>query len=141
VKPLVIGSALVTMAPAIFVTCFLLARTTPWLMNVGVAGGAICVLAGPIVAISGLARGFGDDVFLSARTDGVTFDRNGKAQGLTWEEVEGVAFEAPASLVFRLREGEPLVISERWDGVATEDLANQLEDIRRKASFNLLPKV
>ena len=137
-RPLIVGTVLMILGPSVFVTCFILARTTPWLMNVGVAIGAASTLAGPAVAIAGLARGFTEDASLAARADGVTFDRNGKAVGLPWDEVELVTFEAPKALVFRLRDGEPFIVHETWDGVTTETLAKQLEDLRRKASFNLL---
>ncbi len=137
IKPLFLGAFVLTLGPAIAVTCIIIGRTTHWVETIGLICAGACVLAGPVIALWGLSRAFRNDAFLAARVDGVTFERNGKGTTLTWDEVETVSFEPPHALVFRLREGDPFVIHERFD-IETNELAKRFETLRRKASMQLL---
>ena len=100
----------------------------------------ICVVVGPAYAILKLARGLGEEAWLSARKDGVVFERNGKALRMAWDDLERVEHEPPTTLVFRRREGEAFVLHERFATIEVAELGRRLEDLRRKASFGLLPK-
>ena len=104
----------------------------------GILAG-LCVLIGPAFAILKLARSLGEDAWLGARHDGVVFERNGKSVHMPWEDIEKVEHEPPATLVFRLRQGEPFVLHERFATIEVPELQKRLEDLRRKASFGLLP--
>jgi hypothetical protein len=100
----------------------------------------ICVVAGPAYAFVHLARSLGEDACLSARVDGVVFERNGKALHMPWEDIEKVELQPPTTLVFRRRTAEAFVLHERFATIETGELQKRLEDLRRKASFGLLPK-
>lgn len=100
----------------------------------------ICVIVGPMYAVLKLARSLGEDAWLSARKDGVVFERNGKTLSLAWDEIERVDHEPPQTLVFRRREGDDFVLHERFATIEVAELQKRLEDLRRKASFGLLPK-
>lgn len=138
-KPLALGALFLMLGPGIAVTGILLGRATPSLVTPALVIGGVLVLAGPVVALAGLARTFKEDAFLAARAGGVTFERNGKNITLTWDEIDAVVFEPPEALVFRRREGDPFVLHERFD-IATDELAKRFEALRRKASLDLLPK-
>ena len=110
----------------------------------GVVAG-ICVFVGPAYAILKLARSLADDASLAARSDGVVFERKGKAFHMTWDDIERVELGDPhhkagPSLVFRRKSDEPFVLHERFAMIETADLQKRLEELRRKASFGLLPK-
>lgn len=100
----------------------------------------ICVVVGPSFAILKLARALGEEAWLSARKDGVVFERNGKALRMAWEDIERVDHEPPSTLVFHRREAEDFVLHERFATIETSALQKRLEELRRKASFGLLPK-
>ena len=102
--------------------------------------GGVCVLVGPTLAIVRLARALREDASLAARTDGVTFERNGKQLHMPWDELERIELELPTTIIFRRRAAEPFVLHERFALIATPELAKRLEDLRRKASFGLLDK-
>jgi len=100
--------------------------------------GGVCVVVGPFFALLRLAKTLHEDASISARTDGVVFERNGKAMHMKWDEIERVDFEPEVTLIFRMRKDEPFVLHERFATIATSDLAKRLEELRRKASFGLL---
>jgi len=100
----------------------------------------ICVVFGPSYAILKLARSLGEEAWLSARVDGVVFERNGKSLHLPWDDIEKVEMQPPTTLVFKRRKGEAFVLHERFATIETSELQKRLEDLRRKASFGLLPK-
>ncbi len=102
--------------------------------------GGICVLVGPTLAILRLAHALHEDASLAARTDGVTFERNGKQLYMAWDTIERVELEPPTTLVFRMRDAEPFILHERFAMIDTGELAKRLEELRRKASFGLLEK-
>lgn len=100
----------------------------------------ICVVIGPAFAILKLAHSLGEDSWLSARASGVVFEHNGKSLSIAWDDLEKVEHEPPTTLVFRRRGAEPFVLHERFATIETSELGKRLEDLRRKASFGLLPK-
>ncbi|HEY1955859.1 MAG TPA: hypothetical protein VGH28_09600 [Polyangiaceae bacterium] len=100
----------------------------------------LCVVVGPAYAILKLAHSLGEDAWISARKDGIVFERNGKALRMAWDDIERVEHEPPQTLVFRRREGEAFVLKERFATIEVAELQKRLEDLRRKASFGLLPK-
>ena len=105
----------------------------------GVVAG-ICVIIGPAYAIIKLARSLTDDASLAARSDGVVYERKGKAMHLAWDDIERVELGPELSLVFRRKGDEPFVLHERFAMIETAELQKRLEELRRKASFGLLPK-
>jgi hypothetical protein len=110
-------------------------------MEVAVAIVAgICVVVGPALAVVRLARSLREDASLAARSDGVVFERNGKSLHMKWDDIERVELEPEGALVFRRKSDEPFVLHERFATIATDELVKRLEELRRKASFGLLPK-
>jgi hypothetical protein len=104
----------------------------------GIIAG-ICVIVGPAYAILKLARSLTDEASLAARSDGVVFERKGKALHMAWDDIERVELGPEPSLVFRRKNDEPFVLHERF-AIGTAELQKRLEELRRKASFGLLPK-
>ncbi len=102
--------------------------------------GAICIVVGPAIAVVKLARSLHEDASLAARSDGVVFERNGKSLHMQWDDIERVEVEPQGALVFRRKSDEPFVLHERFATIATEERQKRLEELRRKASFGLLPK-
>jgi hypothetical protein len=105
----------------------------------GIVAG-VCVVVGPTFAILKLARSLREDASLAARSDGVVFERNGKSLHMEWDDIERVELGPEASLVFRRKGDEPFVLHERFALIETAELQKRLEELRRKASFGLLPK-
>jgi hypothetical protein len=135
---LALGTVILALGPICGAIAFVAFKHRPPLEITFAVIGAICVIVGPTFAIVKLARSLREDASLAARTDGVTFERNGKALHMAWDEIERIELEPPTTLVFRMRSAEPFVLHERFALVETPELAKRLEELRRKASFGLL---
>ncbi len=108
-----------------------------WLFGLGL----LLVVSGPGVAIWGLRRSWKDDAFLLLRVDALIHRENGETLQVPWDDVERVEWsDAPPGVRLKMRSGAPILIPEAFAGVSGPALAQQLEDIRRKASFGLLPQ-
>ena len=136
---LMTGAAVVLGAPIFGAVAFIVFKhNLRYEIAFGVVAG-ICVLVGPAYAILTLARSLREDASLAARSDGVVFERNGKAMHMTWDDIERVELGPEPSLIFRRKSDEPFVLHERFAMIETADLQKRLEELRRKASFGLLP--
>lgn len=137
VRRVLIGAGLLSLGPLFAVIGIVLGRTTPWLKPAGLLAGGAFVVTGPIFALLGLVRVFREDGILLAKVSGVTFERNGKALVLAWDELDAIECDGNA-LVFKRRAGDPFVLAESFTGISRAELASRLEGLRRKASFHLL---
>jgi len=137
---LAIGAGILFLGPTFGAVAFVAFKHDPMLKLVFAILGGLCVLVGPTLAILRLAHTLREDASLAARTDGVTFERNGKSLHMSWDAIERVELEPPTTLVFRMRDSEPFLLHERFAMIDTKELAQRLEELRRKASFGLLEK-
>jgi MFS family permease len=136
---LMTGAAILFCGPSLGAVAFIVFKHhLRWEIAFAIVAG-ICVVVGPAYAILKLASTLREDASLAARSDGVVFERNGKAMHLTWDDIERVELGPEASLVFRRKSDEPFVLHERF-AIETGELQKRLEELRRKASFGLLPK-
>lgn len=134
------GVVILVLGPILAAVAFIgFKRDLPVEVPIAVVAGA-CVVAGPAYAIVKLARSLGEEAWLSARVDGVVFERNGKSLHLPWDDLEKVEMQPPETLVFKRRTGEPFVLHERFATIEVAALQKRLEDLRRKASFGLALK-
>ena len=142
---LLTGAAIVLGAPIFGAVAFVVFKHDLHMeIAFGIVAG-ICVVIGPAYAILKLAGSLREDASLAARSDGIVFERNGKAMHLTWDDIERVELgelhhKAGPSLIFRRKSDEPFVLHERFAMIETAELQKRLEELRRKASFGLLPK-
>ena len=137
---LMLGAAILFLGPSFGAIAFIVFKHDLRLELVfGILGG-ICVVLGPAYAIIKLARSLREDASLAARSDGVIFERKGKALHMAWDDIERVELGPEASLIFRRKSDEPFVLHERFAMIETAELQKRLEELRRKASFGLLPK-
>ena len=105
--------------------------------------GILMVASGPAWSIRGFRRLIqGDDEeFLLLRTDGVLAILAGKRWELAWDDVDEVVhLTTDDSVELRLRDGQVHRIVEPLVGIDPRGLARRLEDVRRKAIWNLLPQ-
>jgi hypothetical protein len=135
-----IGAAILFLGPSFGAIAFIVFKhNLRFEIVFGVLAG-ICVVIGPAYAILKLAHSLAEDASLAARSDGVVFERKGKAMHMAWEDIERVELGPEPSLIFRRKSDEPFVLHERFAMIETADLQKRLEELRRKASFGLLPK-
>lgn len=138
-KPLVTGMAIVFCGPVFGVLAFVVFKDQLALKYAFLAMTFACSLGGPAVAVVGLQRNLRDEAFLAARTSGILYERNGRAVMLPWDSLTKIEYLAPDTLVFHRRDEEPFELPERYGTISVEELAKRLEELRRKASFFLLP--
>ena len=102
--------------------------------------GLALVASGPGLAIFFLRRIWLRDDFLLLRTDGLVESVNGRTTTTPWDAIEAVRFDPDRKAIeLLMREGSLQQVEPRLveDG---ESLAKHLEDVRRKAIWNLLPQ-
>ncbi|MEM9067051.1 MAG: hypothetical protein AAGE52_01055 [Myxococcota bacterium] len=106
------------------------------------AFGLGMVIAGPAIVIWGLRRSWRREGILMLRIDGLVHENDGTTQRVPWEEIEVVRYDDGEDAITVLMRGEaqPILIHEKFAGISKEQLAKQVEDVRRKAMFNLLPQ-
>lgn len=97
------------------------------------------VASGPGLAIVFLRRTWARDDFLLLRTDALIASHDGEHTQVAWDAIETVAFVPGRGIELRMRDGstqlvEPALVD---DG---ERLAKRLEEVRRKATWGLLPQ-
>jgi hypothetical protein len=136
---LLTGAAILFLGPSFAAIAFIVFKhDLRFEIVFGILAG-ICVVVGPTYAILKLARTLAEDASLAARSDGVVFERKGKSLHMQWDDIERVDLGPEPSLIFRRKSDEPFVLHERF-AIETADLVKRLEELRRKASFGLLPK-
>lgn len=102
--------------------------------------GFLLVASGPTSVIVGLGKSWKDDFFLLLRADGMIHQTADGRHHLLWDHVARIEHDAG---VVRLRmrdDSAPYEIRERYAGIDARGLASRLEELRRKASFGLLPR-
>ncbi len=101
--------------------------------------GFAMVIAGPLIAISGLKRVIEVDAFIALRLDGVLVHLPGRAELVRWGDVTEVLYDAPSSCIALVRgEQEPFFIMEKLAGIEPEAFAKRLKEVHRKALFGVL---
>ncbi len=101
--------------------------------------GLTLVASGPGLAIVVLRRIWGRDDFLLLRTDALIASRDGELTRIEWDAIASVAFHPGRGIELSMRDGEsrfvdPALVDD------PESMAKRLEEVRRKASFGLLPQ-
>jgi hypothetical protein len=101
--------------------------------------GASCMLAGLLLTLFVARPVLTHDEYAAALEKGLLLKLDGEERFVAWTEIAGVAWQAAeSSLVVRMREGEPLVVAKSFTRATGLEVAQKLDDVRRKAEFNLL---
>ena len=114
-----------------------------------VALGLGLVAAGPLLMLWRLRSFMKREDFLLLRTDGLVHQIDAHRLSLAWDELERVRYDDTRdAIALVLRDPRPLpgapepaeaiLLSERFAGTSKVQLAEQLEEIRRKATWGLL---
>ncbi len=114
-------------------------EATVWGMFVG---GLLLIVAGPAAVLWGLRRSWRHEATLLLDVDGLVHEDEAGVLRVQWDDVERVVYDPEGDAVaLRLRTGAPPIrLGHRFAGVSNAQLAQRLEDVRRKASFGLLPQ-
>ncbi len=107
-----------------------------WMLLIG---GLIAIAAGPGLAIFGLRRMWSRDEAVIVHAEGLEHERFGQLEAShRWDDVARVSFrDETRRIVLELRDGEQVELDGKFGG---PERAKELEDIRRKSSFGLLPQ-
>lgn len=101
--------------------------------------GLLLVASGPGLAIMVLRRVWARDDFLLLRTDALIASRNGKSTRIAWDAIESVAFDPEHGVQLHMRDGDSQLVDPALVDDA-ESMAKRLEEVRRKATWGLLPQ-
>jgi len=106
------------------------------------AAGLGLLLLGAATAIVQLRRELVREEYLLLHTEGFSHLRGGQVVEVGWDEVESVTYDPEKKAVSLRMRGyeEGWLLSDRFIGVDGPTLARRMEEVRRKASFGLLPE-
>jgi hypothetical protein len=104
------------------------------------AVGIVLVIVGGLTTIVRFTRALRDETCVVARTDGIVVQADGRETFFAWGDLARVRFDEVARvLVLERTDGTTHHLEDRRYGDATAgELAKQLDDLRRKAGWNLL---
>ena len=102
--------------------------------------GAVCMVFGPLLGAFGMRHILThDDDYVAVLERGALIHVGEVQEFLPWSELTRVAWdEAQAAIVFHRRDEAPIALPHRFAKTKTDALAASIDDVRRKAGFNLL---
>jgi hypothetical protein len=101
--------------------------------------GAAFMLAGLVLTIFVARPVLAHDEYLAALELGLLVKLDGEEKFFEWARIARVGWDAAvAGVVVTLREGAPLVVSKPFGRAQGAEVAQKLDEVRRKAEFNLL---
>lgn len=131
-----------TMAGSLLVAVgFLMHRGGSPFEHVVTVLGILSTASGPALVFVRLRRVLAEEAFVALRSDGLALHKGAVETLIAWDELTAARFdEAQKGIVLERRDKEPLLVTDRFSGIDHATLAKRIDDLRRKASFNLLPK-
>jgi hypothetical protein len=97
------------------------------------------MLAGLLLTIFIARPVLAHDEYVAALETGLLVKLEDDERFLEWSRIAGVGWDPTlAGVVVRMREGEPLLLSKPFGRASGLEVAQKLDDVRRKADFNLL---
>ena len=124
----------------------------PYGGTITLAGGA-CILAGLILGSLVAKPVLTHDEYVAALEKGLLLKVEKEEKFVPWGDIESIRWdtgvrgvsgredprsEGAGGVVIRMREGEPVVLAKPFGTAKGEDVASRLDDVRRKAGFDLL---
>ena len=111
-----------------------------WPLGAGLAiVGALLTLAGPLFAVLAFQKVLSDDSYVALRGDGVLYNDGQQDHLIRWDDLEEVVHDAPTGAVrLRTSDGRWVSVEIELAGIAPQDLATRIVDVRRKALLELL---
>jgi hypothetical protein len=101
--------------------------------------GAAAILAGLVLSIFVARPVLTHDEYVAALETGLLLKVDAEEKFFVWGEVEAVRWDATrAGVIIRMREGETIVIAKPFGRAKGDEVATKLDEVRRKAAFQLL---
>ena len=139
-RVLIVGAGLITVGAIVMALSFL-TRNTDAVRQVATTLGLVCTVAGGLGAVVGMSRALREDTCLVVRTDGLMTQSAGQETLFRWADIERIRLGADAETIVVVRlDGTEITVADRpFAGTETKALAGELDTMRRKAAWNLLP--
>lgn len=100
--------------------------------------GAVCVVAGPLIAVLGFPIAAGSDSYLALRGDGVLLKRKEQLELAAWAEITDVDLNEHGAVVVARGEQDPLVLVDRFMDVTNAELVARIKRAQQRALLGLL---
>jgi hypothetical protein len=131
---------------AVMITCGAMGICTVFVTHGPFAGtdwyaivGSACMLSGLALAVVVSIPMFTHDEYVAALEAGILWKLAKEEGFIPWDDVLGVKWEAARqAVVVARRDGAALEVRREFGRVAADQVAVRLDDLRRKASFNLI---
>jgi hypothetical protein len=139
-RVLVVGAGLIVLGATVMAVSFL-TRSSEDVRRMATTVGLACTVAGGLSAVIGMSRALREDTCLVVRTDGLMMQSEGRESLFRWADIERIRLGEDARTIVVVRaDGSEITVADRpFAGTETKALAQELDGMRRKAAWNLLP--
>jgi hypothetical protein len=135
---LILGPALMSFGGMVIAISFL-THQPERVRTLSAAAGFVLIAGAAILTAATLQRILRDDGYLAIRTDGVVVQNASQETLVLWNDLAEVRWDAPGrTLVIGRTGGEPLVVAWSFARISGPELADRIEQDRRKAIMGLL---
>ena len=102
--------------------------------------GVVCMAFGPLLATLGMRNLLThDDEYLAVLERGMLLHVTGAEDFILWNDLAHVTWDASReAIVFERRGADSLVVTRKFARMPSNELATRIDELRRKAGFNLI---
>lgn len=101
--------------------------------------GIVLTVCGGLTTVLGMTRILADDRYIAVKLEGLVVALGGDERHLAWGDLERIRFDDESHLLLlEPREGDAIAVDTKFAGKTGPDLAQRLDELRRKASFGVL---
>jgi hypothetical protein len=137
-RVLIAGPALLSLGGLVVAVSFA-TRAPRDVRSAAVLLGLALVAGGAGLTLAGMFHILRDDAYLAIRTDGVALRSSSSETLLAWADLARARWDdRRVELVLERKEGEPLVVGRRFARIGGRELAEKVEQARRRESLGML---
>jgi hypothetical protein len=137
-RVLIAGPALLSLGGLVVAVSFA-TRAPRDVRSAAVLLGLALVAGGAGLTLGGMFHILRDDAYLAIRTDGVAFRSTSGETLLAWADLARARWDDRRDeLVLERTDGEPLLVARRFARIGGRELAEKVEQARRRESLGML---
>lgn len=137
-RVLLVGAAIMTAGGLVMAISFLTHQKES-LRNMSATIGIVLTVCGGLWTVLGMTRILADDRYIAVKVEGLVIALGGDEREVAWGDLERIRFDdEQRTLVLVPRTGDAIAVDTKFAGKTGRDLAQRLDELRRKASFGVL---
>jgi hypothetical protein len=134
---LIVGPVLLSLGGLVVAVSFA-TRAPASLRELSDVAGMLLIAGGALVTMLGMHRILRDDAYLSIRTDGVMLQAASTETFVAWDDLTSARWDAARlAVLLERREGDAVVVGQRFATIDGPELAERIEQARRRAAMGM----